>query len=287
MKKLISAILLIIIVAALLAGCSSASSTTASITTATSAASTTVTTTPVQTIVVGTGIDMDKFCYLDANGNLVGFEIDLLNAVNKLLPQYQFKFQTSDFAGILVGVTTGKYDIAAHYYAWNATRGQNYLYSGVPYLHYSYQIAVAKGKTGIQNIDDLQGKNVYVASGSNAANLFETYNQTAKTPIKLVYGSLTADLLIKGLTDGQFDATLLDVRTINDYNVAYNNQIQGVGDPLLPGYTYYIFQKGNDQLQKAVDGALTQLRANGTIAALSNKWLGADYSQLIPGVEIH
>ena len=243
MKKLLLVITAITIIATLFAGCSTASSQSATSTTTTSTASSITTTAAVQTIVVGTGIDMPKFCYLDANGNLVGFEIDLLTAVNKLLPQYQFKFETADFASILVGVTTGKYDIAAHYYAWNATRDQSYLYSGVPYLHYSYQITVAKGKTGIQTIDDLQGKTVYVASGSNAANLFETYNQTAKTPIKLVYGSLTADLLVKGLTDGQFDATLLDVRTINDYNVAYNNQIQGVGDPLLPGYTYYIFQK--------------------------------------------
>jgi L-cystine transport system substrate-binding protein len=230
---------------------------------------------------------MDKFCYLDANGNLVGFEIDLLTAVDKLLPQYQFKFEAADFASILVGLGTGKYDIAAHYYAWNPTRAQSYLYSGVPYLHYSYKITVVKGRTDIQSLADLEGKTVYVASGSNTANYFETYNKTAKKQINLSYGSLTPDLLVKGLADRQFDATFLDTRTINDYNVAYGNQIAGVGDDLLPGYTYYLFQQGNDQLKDAVDGALKQLRADGTISAISTKWLGADYSQLIPGLEIH
>jgi L-cystine transport system substrate-binding protein len=281
MKKLILVISVIIIIASLLGGCSSTSSTSAT------TPSTSTTTTAVTTIVVGTGNDMDKFCYLDANGNLVGFEIDLLTAVDKLLPQYQFKFEAADFASILVGLGTGKYDIAAHYYAWNPTRAQSYLYSGVPYLHYSYKITVVKGRTDIQSLADLEGKTVYVASGSNTANYFETYNKTAKKQINLSYGSLTPDLLVKGLADRQFDATFLDTRTINDYNVAYGNQIAGVGDDLLPGYTYYLFQQGNDQLKDAVDGALKQLRADGTISAISTKWLGADYSQLIPGLEIH
>ena len=281
MKKLILVISVIIIIASLLGGCSSTSSTSAT------TPSTSTTTTAVTTIVVGTGNDMDKFCYLDANGNLVGFEIDLLTAVDKLLPQYQFKFEAADFASILVGLGTGKYDIAAHYYAWNPTRAQSYLYSGVPYLHYSYKITVFKWRTDIQSLADLEGKTVYVASGSNTANYFETYNKTAKKQINLSYGSLTPDLLVKGLADRQFDATFLDTRTINDYNVAYGNQIAGVGDDLLPGYTYYLFQQGNDQLKDAVDGALKQLRADGTISAISTKWLGADYSQLIPGLEIH
>jgi L-cystine transport system substrate-binding protein len=283
MKKFILVISAIIIIASLLAGCSSSPSTS----TATPGTSTTTTTTPVTTIVVGTGNDMQKFCYLDANGNLVGFEIDLLTAVDKLLPQYQFKFEVADFASILVGLGTQKYDIAAHYYAWNPTRAQSYLYAGVPYLHYSYKITVVKGRTDIQSLSDLEGKTVYVASGSNTANYFETYNKTAKKQINLSYGSLTPDLLVKGLADRQFDATFLDTRTINDYNVAYGNQIAGVGDDLLPGYTYYLFQQGNVQLKDAVDGALNQLRADGTITALSTKWLGADYSQLIPGLEIH
>lgn len=62
----------------------------------------------VKTIIVGTGKIYAPFCYLDDNGKLVGYEIDVLNAVDELLPQYQFKYETFDFANILIALQAKK-----------------------------------------------------------------------------------------------------------------------------------------------------------------------------------
>jgi L-cystine transport system substrate-binding protein len=241
----------------------------------------------VRQVVVGTGNAMKDFCFLDEKGNLVGIEIDILTAVDELLPQYEFSFESAEFRSILVGVDAGKYDIAAHYYARNAEREAKYLYGKVPYLHYSYQITVKAGRTDIQSVKDLEGKVVSASPGSNASYFLETYNQTqAATPIELSYGSLDTETQIRGLEEGRYDAYINTVRGIDDIRKTYNNRIEGVGPELLPGYTFYIFAPGDTVLRDDVDGALTALRENGTLRELSLKWLNRDYSFLVPELEL-
>ena len=52
----------------------------------------------VKKIIVGTGHAYEPYCYLDENGNLAGYEYEVLKAVNELLPQYEFTYETFDFA---------------------------------------------------------------------------------------------------------------------------------------------------------------------------------------------
>lgn len=68
----------------------------------------------VKTIIIGTGTAYNPYCYLDADGKLVGYEKDVLDEIDKLLPQYQFKYETFDFSNILLALSAGKIDIGAH-----------------------------------------------------------------------------------------------------------------------------------------------------------------------------
>ena len=52
----------------------------------------------VRHIVVGTGNGAAPFCYLDENGNSVGYNIDVLNELDARLPQYEFEIQAMDFS---------------------------------------------------------------------------------------------------------------------------------------------------------------------------------------------
>jgi L-cystine transport system substrate-binding protein len=238
-------------------------------------------------VVVGTGNNMLNFCFLDEKGNLAGIELDILRAVDELLPQYEFSFEGGEFRTILVGIDAGKYDIAAHNYAKNAERQEKYLYGTVPYIHYSYQLVVKAGRTDINSIRDMEGKILSSTAGNNISYLFEQYNATtAKVPVQLAYGALDTETRIKALEEGRIDAYAAHPRDIQNTRVAYGNRIEGVGPEFLPGYVYYIFAKGDTQLRDDVDKALTTLRENGKLRELSLKWLGdRDYSTLIPELE--
>jgi L-cystine transport system substrate-binding protein len=243
----------------------------------------------VRKVVVGTGNDMLNFCFLDEKGNLAGLEIDILSAVDELLPQYEFSFEVGGpSATILVGLGAGKYDIAAHNYAKNAERQERYLYGEVPYIHYSYQLVVKAGRKDINSIQDMEGKILSVsATGNNISYLFEQYNaNTAKVPVQLAYGSLDTETMIKGLEEGRIDAYAASPRDVENVRKTFDNRVEGVGPEFLPGYVYYIFAKGDTQLRDDVDKALTTLRENGKLRELSTKWLnGRDYSTLILELE--
>ena len=240
----------------------------------------------VRKVVVGTGNAFRGFCFLDEKGNLVGLELDILRAVDELLPQYEFSFEAGEFRTILVGMDAGKYDIAAHNYAKNVERQEKYLYGTVPYIFYTYQLVVKAGRTDIQSVKDLEGKVLATNSGNNISYLFENYNKTtAVTPVKLAYASWDTETQIRALEEGRIDGFYTEQKNIDYLRKTYNNRIEAAGPGLLPGYVYYIYAKGDTKLRDDVDAALTILRENGKLRELSLKWFDRDYSALLPELE--
>ena len=57
-----------------------------------------------ETIVVGTGNAYQPFVYLDENGELDGYDVAVLKAVDEKLDQYNFEYESSDFKNILTSL---------------------------------------------------------------------------------------------------------------------------------------------------------------------------------------
>ena len=139
-------------------------------------------------ITVGTGNGYAPYCYLDENGNLAGYEYEVLKAVDELLPQYEFEYQTSDFTNVAISLDAGKIDIAAHQYEYNDERASKYLFGEEPYTTFVTYLVVPKENTSISSLDDLQGKTVFAGGkGSNTTSIIEKYNEEHKdNPVKIV-----------------------------------------------------------------------------------------------------
>jgi L-cystine transport system substrate-binding protein len=238
----------------------------------------------VKKIIVGTGNAYEPYCYLDENGKLAGYEYEVLKAVNELLPQYEFTYETFDFANILLSLDSGKIDIGAHQYAKNAEREKKYLFADESYMTYKTYITVPVGNTTINSLDDLQGKKVMTPTGSLKAYLFESYNKAhPDNPIILSYVSDNTDEEVAaGLQNGVWDATALTQRDAAKLNKAFGNGteiLKQVGEPISAAHTYFVFNKDNGQLKQDIDGALQQLKESGRLAEISREVLGNDYTE--------
>ena len=121
----------------------------------------------VRKVIVGTGNGYEPYCYLDDNGDLAGYEYEVLKEVDKLLPQYEFEYQTSDFTNVLISLDAGKIDIAAHQYEYNDERNEKYLFGTEPYTTYVTYLVVSSDNEDIKSLDDLAGKTIY--TGGNTA----------------------------------------------------------------------------------------------------------------------
>ncbi len=240
--------------------------------------------TKVTKVIVGTGNNYEPYCYLDDKGNLAGYEYEVLKAVDELLTQYEFTYQTSDFANVLISLDAGKIDIAAHQYEFNEERDSKYLFGKEAYTTYVTYITVAGDREDIKSLDDLQGKTVKSSTGSNSTYILEGYNKDhADNPIKIDYiDNATYEETVTGLLNGVWDATITTKRDVTKFNESYADKkdaLKVVGDPVQSSSTYFIFDKDNTELQSAVDGAISELRKNGKLSEISIDIIGGDYTE--------
>lgn len=158
-------------------------------------------------IVVGTGTAFPNVCFIDENGKLTGFDVELLKEIDKRLPEYEFEFQTMDFSNLLLSLETKKIDLVAHVMEKNPEREQKYAFNKEAYAHWRNRIVVAKGNTSIQTLDDLQGKKVLTGATSAQAQILENYNKEhGADSIKIVYQNGAANDTVNQIDSGRVDA---------------------------------------------------------------------------------
>lgn len=233
-----------------------------------------------ETIIVGTGNAYQPFVYLDENEDLQGYDIEVLRAVDEKLDQYDFEYESMDFKNILTSLSADKVQLAAHNYAYNDERGAKYLYGEEAYNNYAHHI-VADESTGqvYQSLDDLKGKKVFASPASEVANILETYNAENDDAIEIVYSEVNGELLVSGLQNGTADAAILTKFDVDKYNEQFDINLQASDEALKTAGIYYVFQQGDEELQTAVDGAIKELREEGTLSDLSIEIIGADYTE--------
>ncbi len=237
--------------------------------------------TKTKVIYVGVGYESD-FSYLDEKGNLAGYEIDMLKAIDEALPQYEFKYETSDLKGILLGLSSGKFDIGLKQYESNEERRKNYLFSENGYLCYDSYIQVLSSRNDIHSLEDLQGKTIIGGStvGSAMGTLLENKNKDLppEKKYKIVYAKMTAEELIASLKNGSIDASTSTKALFRKRVEQYGNVVKLVGkEPVRKSDAYVLFNKKQEQLKKDFDEVLNNLIKTGKLSEISIKALGYDY----------
>ncbi|MDR2795325.1 MAG: transporter substrate-binding domain-containing protein [Spirochaetaceae bacterium] len=226
-----------------------------------------------QRLRVGTSNDYPPYCYLDPNGELAGFEKDVLDAIDKKLPEYRFTYEVLEFKNILTSLETGRIDIAAHQFGVNEERQQKFLFSNEGYIgSYSY-IVVPDSTNDIHSLDDLRGKHISVPPASGWAYTVETYNAGhPDNPILIDYYEATPDVLITNMTAGVIDATLLTESDVKLINTFWPVNLKITGDPVGDfEESHFVFQKNADKLHDAVDRAIRELKDSGELEAIQKK----------------
>ena len=234
----------------------------------------------VKKIIVGTGTGFPKVCFLDENGKLTGFDVELVREVDKRLPNYEFEFQTMEFKNILLSLDTKKIDFAAHEFEKNPEREEKYLFNKVPYAHWRNKIIVSKDNNDpIQSLDDLKGKKFLTSATSAEAQILLNYNKEHKDALKIVYSSGAANDTVSQITSGRVDAAVGADFTLS--LIDPQHKLKTVGNALSEADILFVFRKNDPDSQKLaddIDVALNEIKADGTLSKLSQQWLGADYT---------
>ncbi len=231
-------------------------------------------------IIVGTGTKFPNICFIDANGKLTGFDVELVREIDNRLPDYEFEFQTMDFTNLLLSLETKKIDFVAHEMEKNPEREQKYLFNKEPYTFWKTKIIVPKDNNSIQTLDDLKGKKVLTTATSAEAQILENYNKSHNNAINIVYHNGGANDTVSQLTSGRAEASLG-----SDFMLPLidpQGKLKTTGAPLVTSEVLFVFRKDDkdeQDLADKIDDVLKQLKADGTLSKLSTQWLGGDYTK--------
>lgn len=231
----------------------------------------------VKKIIVGTGTQFPNICFLDDDGKLTGYDVELVKELDKKLENYEFEFKTMEFSNLLMSLETNKIDLIAHQMEVNDEREEKFLFNKEPYNTFPLKVTVNENNEDIKSIDDLKGKTITASPTSNAAVFIEKYNKEHNLGAKIVYSQSTTDTIAQ-LKTGRTDAIINTPFAAKIYNDSSDAQQKVVGDALLSSKVYFLLSKDGQELSDDIDEALKELKEEGVVSKLSEKWLGADYS---------
>ena len=229
-------------------------------------------------IKVGTDGVYAPFSFKDeSSGKLTGYDVEVIQEVGKRI-NADIEFTTVPWDSIFLGLESKRYDIIANEIEKTKEREEKYIFSD-KYLVSAAQIIVKEGENNIKTLKDLEGKRVISAVGSNYSKTVEEYNKTAAKKIDLNYFDGGITLTLVEIAQGKADATLSDRLVVSYYKKQQGDKVQLIGEPLSTTPTFFLFRKDSEELRNEVNKALAEMRADGTLAKISEKWFGGDYTK--------
>lgn len=234
-----------------------------------------------KTYIVATRGTSRPFSYTDDQGNLTGFEPELLRAIEKKDPSLHFEFKAMSVDAAFVAMDANQVDLIANQMRRNPTREEKYLITNEPNNYSVRKLAVKNDRNDIHSLADLAGKKVVCTTNSEFKDMIDEFNAKSDNKIEAIYtdkGSAeTLNLVATGRADAAGEYEYITESAMKDRKLP----VKAVGDALAVIPTYYIIKKddAHKELVEKLDKALQALRADGTLKQISEKYLGADYSE--------
>ena len=213
-------------------------------------------------------------------GEKVGYEVEVLKAVDDLIPDYQFNVELVESDATQIGLETGKYALIGGGLYKTAEREKKYLLpnaiTGVSLIN----IYVSEDNNSIQKLDDLVGKKLVPSTPNGGIfNLLTAYNKEhpdKQITIATGDGISVADRF-KSVSDKQYDALVLPNNLgFSEIKEQLGIKVKAVTPPVKINGTYFALAKDQADLSAKVEQALKTLRENGTLSKLSETWYGED-----------
>lgn len=208
--------------------------------------------------------------YRDDSNNIVGFDIDLAQAVCDELG-LELVVQPIAWESKEMELNNGNIDCIWNGLSIDAER-QEKMNLSKPYME-NHMVVVVNKDSDIKSRKDLIGKKVGVQKASTAMGAAEEDEFISQSDL------IEYDTNVLALTDlptGRIEAIVLD-EVVANYTLKSEGDKYVVLDDTLSAEKYAIaFKKGNDELKTKVEEAIAKLIENGKAAEISNKWFGKD-----------
>ena len=227
-----------------------------------------------KSIRIGTSGGYFPFTFVE-NDVLQGFEIDVWNEIGERL-DYDVEFVTSKFSGLFGMLDTDRIDSISNQIAITEERKEKYIFT-TPYVYDGAQLVVKTGNDSIKSLEDLKGKKVGVSLGSNYEQIIREFDVNNEIEI-ITYdgGAMEQEVAL-----GRIDAFLMDKLSSVELIKKTGLDLQLAGDPVAFNENAFPFVKNekNEELIEKINTTIEEMRADGTLSEISEKWLEMDITK--------
>lgn len=218
-------------------------------------------------LTVGANIGNVPWEFQDADGNFVGFEIDLVNTIAERLGK-SVEFVNIPFNGLFSAVQSGRVDISISSITVTAERLESVSFAQ-PYYDSDQSLTVT-ASSGIESLADMAGKIVGVDTGSTGDMWVEAHMAEYNFGDVRRYEGLAPAML--DLAAGRIDGYISDIPSLL-YYVKDKPALQVV-ERILSGERYSMMFAKDSPLVAEVNAIITELKEDGTLAELHEQWFG-------------
>lgn len=221
----------------------------------------------VKTITVATDATWPPMEMVDAKKNIVGFDIDYLNAVAKEAG-FKVVYKNTAWDGIFAGVGAGKYDAIISSVTITPERQKEYDFSD-PYTSVGQILVTPKAFKG-KGLADMKGKKVGAQIGTTGAMEIKKIDGVELKTYDEV-GLAFADMAA-----GRIEGVVCDNPTAANFalqNKDYKAKFKIVGKPLTSENYGIVVKKGNKELVDLFNKGIKAVKAKGLDKKFEAKWL--------------
>ena len=215
-----------------------------------------------ETLILGTSPDYEPFEYLDADGKVIGFDMDLMAEVAKIM-DVKYEIKEYDFSIIISTLQSDQIDIGLSGFTWSEEREGKVLFT-TPYYN-SAQVAVVLSDSTISSVADLEGKTILAGEGT-----------TGMAAAKEIPGAKVTSpddypIAFEFLKGGQCDAVVCDLGVAQAY--AQQDEFKMVDEYLNEAEEMsMIVNVNNEDLLKKLNAAIEEFMATDAYEELLAKW---------------
>lgn len=212
-------------------------------------------------LTMATNAEFPPFEYLE-DGKMVGAEIDMAYLIAEKLGM-ELEISNIDFDAALTGAATGKYDMALSGITASEERKKNMNFT-VPYYEAS-QAIIVMADSELAAAADLEGKTLSCQEGTTGELFILEGNYQ-------VQSYKTGAEAISALTAGKVDAVVIDDAVARALSASQNGKTKVLDEALTKEEYAIALQKGDDELTAKISAAIEELKAEGKLAEIFDKY---------------
>jgi ABC-type amino acid transport/signal transduction systems, periplasmic component/domain len=220
-------------------------------------------------IVIGIDDTYPPMEFRDKDNKLVGYDIDMANEIAKKLG-VKVEFVPTAWDGIFMALQSKKFDVIHSTVSITDERKKTMMFTQ-PYIFGGNAIFVKADNTTVNSQDDFKGKVIGCQIGTTAQDVLS--KMSGMKEVKKYNGMTEAFLDLK---NGRIEAVVSDPQVGDYYIASQKDKFKKIKSLLNEEPIGVAFRKDDTDLRDGYQKAMDDLKKDGTLSKLSQKWFGHD-----------